>query len=154
MNTLRHPGEYWYAGLRVTSISPISNVLTLDRVPSSFSTISPSSFNSTPTRFPDEKSSSSQIIPEPEEEGNGELVTWTQPSIIVELVGTENPSTTLGAPSLLIIEGPDQFETPAYDMGESIIINVITIASLARSLGMLMLCIMSVMNQSALLPEK
>ena len=39
-------------------------------------------------------------------------------------------------------------------MGESSIIRVITIASLARSLGMLMLCVMSVMNQSTLIAEK
>jgi hypothetical protein len=74
--------------------------------------------------------------------------------MIVELVGTVNPSTTVGFPSLLIIEGPDQFETPAYEMGDRIIIRVITIASLARSLGMLMLCIISVMNQSTLLLKK
>ena len=129
-------------------------MLTLERVPSSFRTISPSSFNSTPTRFPEEKSSPSQVIPESEEEDRGELVTWTHPSIIVELVGTVNPSTTVGVPSLLIMEGPDQFETPAYEMGERIIIRVITIASLARSLGIIILCIMSVMNQSTLMPEK
>ena len=113
MKTLRHPGEYSYAELRVTSISPTSNVLTLERDPSSFRTISPSSLSSTPTKFPEEKSSPSQVIPESGEEDRGELVTWTHPSKIVELVGTVNPSTTVGVPSLLIIEGPDQFDTPA-----------------------------------------
>ena len=60
-----------------------------------------------------------------------------------------NPSTTVGVPSLLIIDGPDQLETPAYETGDSTISSVIAIASLARSLGMLWLWVGSVMNQSA-----
>ncbi len=64
---------------------------------------------------------------------------WTHPSIIVEFVGTVNPSTTVGLPWLLIIEGPDQLDTPAFDIGDIIISRVMTIASLARSLGMLTL---------------
>ena len=67
---------------------------------------------------------------------------------MVEFVGTVNPSTTVGLPSLLIIEGPDQFETPAYEIGDIIIRRVIAIASLARSLDILSLYIVSVMNQS------
>ena len=54
-------------------------------------------------------------------------------------MGTVNPSTTVGVPSLLIIDGPDQLETPAYETGDSTISSVIAIASLARSLGMLWL---------------
>ena len=89
--------------------------------------------------FPEPKLSSSQTIPESEDEGSGELVTCTHPSMTVAFVGTVNPSTTVGVPSLLIIDGPDQLETPAYETGDSTISSVIAIASLARSLGMLCL---------------
>ena len=54
----------------------------------------------------------------------------------VAFVGTVNPSTTVGVPSLLIIDGPDQWEIPAYETGDSTISSVIAIDSLARSLGM------------------
>ena len=67
----------------------------------------------------------------------------------VAFVGTVNPSTTVGVPSLLIIEGPDQLETPAYEIGDITIRSVIAIASLPRSLGILGLWVMLVMNQSA-----
>ena len=99
--------------------------------------------------LPEPKLSSSQTIPESEEEGSGELVTCTHPSMTVAFVGTVNPSTTVGVPSLLIIEGPDQLETPAYEIGDITIRSVIAIASLPRSLGIPGLWVMLVMNQSA-----
>ena len=142
-----------YDGLRETSISPTSNVLTLDLDPSSFSTRLPSSFISMPTRFPRPKLSSSQEIPESEDEENGEFVTCTQPSITVELVGSVKPLITVGSPSLFTIDGPDQFETPAEVIGAANISSESTVASLARSLGMLILGVYSVMNQSTIISE-
>ena len=98
--------------------------------------------------FPEPKLSSSQTIPESDDDGRGELVTCTHPSMTVAFVGTVNPSTTVGVPSLFIIDGPDQLETPANETGDIIISSVIAIASLPRSLGMLRLRVISVMNQS------
>ena len=53
------------------------------------------------------------------------------------------------SPALLIIEGPDQLETPAELNGAAIIKKTIGNASLVRLLGMDQHAINSVMNQSA-----